>query len=196
MGHPRSVRNAEACSRLSHGVVAMSYLIRRSITSNNSEPLYQKETARNVRSVSNLSETDIFDRLRTSLRAAIQHTKDLAFLPAQGPTYLKLIEELKLIEGAARQAQFWRQDMRWGVVANEMEAFHQKIGQAIRSHQARRIFLRMAEMMQFFLDRANELQNAKTGRMGAILPKVQPGPHRETRPVHISKGGIILPSAA
>jgi hypothetical protein len=121
-------------------------------------------------------------------------TRNLAMLPAQGPTYLKLIQELKLVEGAARQVQFAREDARWGMFAYEMNRFHERIGDAIRSHKAREIFMRMAEMMEFCLARCEELRTAATGRRGMILPKPQPGPHRETRPVHITRpSGLIVP---
>lgn len=147
--------------------------------------------------MSNLTEHEIFDLLRTTLRSAVQHTKNLALLPAQGPTYRLLIEELKTIENCSRQVQFFRRDMRWGAFANEMERFHVRIGDAIRHRNARAIFLEMARGMEFVLARADELRTARTGRReGPILPKIQPGPHRETRPVHVSQGGIILPGAA
>lgn len=146
--------------------------------------------------MANLSDSELFDRLKTSLRSAIQHTKNLAVLPAKGPTYRMLVAELKLIEGSCRQIQWAREDMRWGAVANTMENFHQRVGDAIRHHNARNVFLVMANIMERTLYQADQLQHAKTGVRGPILPKVQPGPHRETRPVHISQGGIILPDAA
>lgn len=144
--------------------------------------------------MSALTETEIFDRLTTSLRSAIELCGLLATLPAQGPNYLKIIEELKLIEGAARQAGVWRSDSRWFKFGFEMMRFHQRIGDAIRSHQARDIFLHMQGMMKGALKEADELRNARTGKRGPILPKVK-DPHRESRPVYVSKpSGLMVPA--
>jgi hypothetical protein len=139
-----------------------------------------------------LTEAEIFDRLRTSLRAVIQGCEDLARWPAQGPTYMKLREELALLEGAARQAGFARGDARWNRFGWEMAAFQQRIGDAIRCHSPRKVFLAMAEMVRKALYEADKLKVAKTGRRGPILPIPKPGPHRETRPVYVRPSGLIV----
>lgn len=143
-----------------------------------------------------LTEQEIFDRLRTDLRASIQGCKDLAFLPAQGQTYLDLIHQLDRIEGAGRQMGAFRFDMRWNLFAWEMSRFRVRIGDVLRSHVSRKIFLHMAGMMEGALAEVEALRVAKTGRRGPILPKTKPLPHRDTRPVHFSRtpGGVILPA--
>lgn len=139
--------------------------------------------------MSELTEVEVWDRLRTSLRAAIDLSKKLAFIPAQGPNYQQLIIELQYVEDASRQMGAMRSDMRWHRFGYEMASFHQRAGDIIRSYGARQIFLRMAKTMEFMLARVDELKTAKTGRLGMILPKVQ-ALHRDTRPVHHS--GLIL----
>jgi hypothetical protein len=145
--------------------------------------------------MSDLTEHEAYDALKTNLRSAIQHCKDLAFFPHVGETYLKMIHELEAIEGAARQVGHFRRDMRWQKFGYEMARFRDRIGDAIRSHMNRAIMLHMAKMMEGALEQVEKLRAAKTGRLGAILPKERPGPHRETRPVHFSRtpGGVLLP---
>lgn len=143
-----------------------------------------------------LGETEIFDRLRDTLRSAITHCGELATLPAQGPTYLAMIVELELIEGASRQMGFNRGDARWTAFGFEMHAFRKRIGDAIRASHARKIFLHMQGMMEGALVEALKLKDAKTGRRGVITPKQRPGPHRDTRPVYIKNpSGLIMPAA-
>lgn len=153
------------------------------------------DTAGTIVPVSAITEQDLFDRLRTSLRQAIQYCKDLANFPAQGPTYLKMREELETLETASRQVGYWREDARWFAFGFEMASFHQRLGDAIRHHMARTVFLHMAKMMEGALAEADKLRTAKTGRRGPILPKPKPGPHRESRPVYIKRpSGLLLPA--
>ena len=146
--------------------------------------------------MSDLTELESFDCLRTNLRSAAQNCVNLAKLPAQGPTYRKLIDELRLIEGSARQIAAFRFDMRWSQFGYEMARFHDRIGECIRSRAARKIFLEMAKMMRAKLVEADKLRTAKTGKLGPILPKVQPL-HRENRPVYFQNpSGLIIPASA
>lgn len=139
-----------------------------------------------------LSEAEIFDRLRTSLRSAADLCEKLASEPSQGPNYLAIRDELDLIEGASRQAAYWRGDARWLRFGYEMARFQARIGDAIRSHMARDIFKAMAVKIRDALAEADQLRTARTGRRGLILPKPQPGPLRH-RPVQVkTPGGIIL----
>lgn len=145
--------------------------------------------------MSDLTEHEAYDALKTNLRSAIQHCKDLAFFPAR-ESYLKMIHELEAIEGAARQVGHFRRDIRWQAFGFEMSRFRDRIGDAIRSHMSRKIMLHMAGMMEGALAQVEKLRTAKTGRLGAILPKERPGPHRATRPVGFTKtpGGVLLPA--
>jgi len=146
--------------------------------------------------MSTLTEVEIFDCLRTNLREAAQHCENLAKLPAQGPTYRKLVDNLKLIEGASRQAAHWRTDMRWARFGFEMARFHQRIGDAVRSRAAREIFLAMGVKMKDALAECEKLRTAKTGRLGAILPIARPT-DRENRPVYIrNPSGLVIPESA
>ena len=143
--------------------------------------------------MSMLSEYEVWDRLRDTLRSAVSHCGQLATLPAMGPTYRAMIAELQSIEGDARWIGLSRRDARWNAFGMEMERFHQRIGEAIRAHHARTIFLHMQGMMKGALAEAEKMKDAKTGRRGAILPKMPPAPHRDTRPVYV-RPGLIVPA--
>jgi hypothetical protein len=43
--------------------------------------------------------------------------------------------------------------------------------------------MKLAEVLRAGLERAEQYRTNKTGRVGTILPKPLPGPHRDTRPV-------------
>jgi hypothetical protein len=145
--------------------------------------------------MSDLTEAEIFDRLRSSLREVIQGCVNLAEWPSQGPTYIQLRKDLALVEGASRQAGHWRRDARWFALGWEVAAFQQRIGDALRCHAPRKVFLGMADFFRKALHEADKLKVAKTGRRGPIMPTPKPGPHRESRPVYVQRpSGLILPS--
>jgi hypothetical protein len=147
-------------------------------------------------SMSALTEHEIFDRLRTDLRGAVQGCKDLAFFPALGETYLNLIHQLDRIEGACRQVGAFRFDMRWNRMGFEISRFRVRIGDALRSNMSRVIFLHMATMMEGALYEIDKLKDAKVLRRGPILPKAKPEPHRQNRPVGYTArpSGLLLPA--
>lgn len=142
-----------------------------------------------------LTEHEIWNHLRETLRSAISHCGQLAILPAMGATYRAMITELQDIEGSARMFGFYRRDARWNAFSLEMAAFHRRIGDAIRAHHARTIFKTMQGMMQGALDYAEKVQSAKTERRGPILPKLKAAAHRDTRPVYVRPSGLLVPNS-
>lgn len=161
-----------------------------------------------------LTELEIFDCLETNFRLASEHCEDLAKLPRKGPTYKNLIEELKLIEGACRQAAVWREDSRWLRLGLMMEEAHKRAGDWLRGiaqpHGGRipiaegvkhPLFMKLAENLRAGLVRAQETRHKATCTLGAILPTVMPGPHRDTIPVgwtsglrHANGSHLIIPA--
>lgn len=144
--------------------------------------------------MANFADSEFWDVLRTNMRSAIQHCVDLANMPAQGPTYVMLRDELRTIETACRQLGNARQDMRFHKFGFEMASFQQRLGDCLRLHVARDVFMGMAQFMRGALYTLERLHSRKTGRRGPILPKGKPAPHRDTRPVQVSAGGILLPN--
>jgi hypothetical protein len=131
-----------------------------------------------------LTEREIIDCLRANFRKAAEDCEKLARLPAQGPTYKRFREELKLIEGAARQLGYWRGDARWFQIGLQMEEAHQRAGRWIREKWPRPLFIRLAENLRAGERAAHDLATKATGRTGLILPKPKSF-HRETRPVQV-----------
>lgn len=162
--------------------------------------------------MSQLTEAEIFDCLRTNFRLAAEHCDLLAKLPGRGPTYDKFRAELKLIEGACRQAACWREDAGgvgaplgfagthgleavrlgetdsagWLEVAHMMGAVHQKAGDWLRGHYPRPLFAKLAEVLREMHRQMERRRQSRTGKAGLILPPLRPGPHRDTRPVQVA----------
>jgi hypothetical protein len=155
-----------------------------------------------------LTEVEIFDCLKSNLRLAAQNCDKLAVSPRKGPIYRRLRDELRLIEGACRQAAFWRGDARWLRIGLYMAEVHKRAGDWLRgikqtdgtrlkisTGQIHPLFLKLAENLRAAYVKADDFQNKRTNRIGAILPVPGEPPHRDTRPVGYerSTGGILLP---
>ena len=163
-----------------------------------------------------LTEQDIFVCLTENFKLAAQHCEELAKLPRKGPIYKALRDELRLIEGAARQAAFWRGgDARWLQIGHMMAEAHKRAGDWLRgynlptgqrvSHREGTLhpyFMKLAENLRAGARAAERLRTSRTGKIGPILPTPGRGPHRDTKPVgwtpgdRVSRGGIILPAGA
>lgn len=156
-----------------------------------------------------LTEVEIFDRLADNFRLAAQHADDLARLPAKGPTYNKFRAELKLIEGAARQASQWREDTRWLQIGLMVAEAHKRAGgwlrgvknpdgtkRMLRQGELHPLFSKLADNLRAGFRAAEDFRTRATGRIGMILPDAQPGPHRDTRPVGWGRtdSGLLVPS--
>lgn len=158
-----------------------------------------------------LTEREIFDCLAVNFRLAAEHCENLARLPRKGQTYIELRKELRLLEGACRQAAAWREDARWLRVGLYMAETHRRAGDWLRGikqpgggwrpiaeGQRHPLFMKLAENLRAAQVKAEGLRDRVTGRRGMILPKPFPGPHRDTRPVGWTKraSGLITPAAA
>ena len=169
--------------------------------------------------MSALTEQEIFNCLTENFRLAAEHCTLLASLPMRGPAYELLVAELGLIEGAARQAAYWRDDAGgagaplgfagthgfealhsdtgdpgWLEVAHMMGECHKRAGNWLRGHHPRSLFLKLAGVLRECHRKAELRRTSATGKRGHIRPPVRPGPHRDTRPVSVvTPGGIALP---
>ena len=160
-----------------------------------------------------LTETEIFDQMRSSLKAAIQHCEDLAVEPVKGFTYEFLRNELKLIEGCCRQASAWREDTRWLNAGLAMGEAHKLAGGWLRGYKVdgERIaladkhsywcFKKLADNLRNYAKLTEQIRTKRTGRRGMILPTALPAPFRETRQHRVvlptvTPGGIIVPEGA
>jgi hypothetical protein len=142
-----------------------------------------------------LTETEIFDRMATSLKDAISCSEELASRSERSPAYDRLRVALRLVEGCCRQASAWREDTRWLPIGRMMAEAHQKAGSWLRGYkvqgvriafsegQKNQLFVMFADNLRALLAQVEKLRTARTGRVGMILPQVLPAPHRDTRPV-------------
>lgn len=157
----------------------------------------------------NLTEAEIFDCLSTNFRLAAEDCDKLAKLPRKGPTYRSLRDKLELIEGACRQAAYFRQDSRWLQIGLFMAEAHKRAGDWLRGIKVpgqpvrvkiapghmHPLFTKLAENLRAAQARADEFKTKATGKIGTILPEAQPAPHRDTVPTgwRKSSGGLFVP---
>ena len=136
-----------------------------------------------------LTEIEIFDRMKESFRASSDACLRLA-RGERGPLYRQLRAHLGLIEGTLRQAAWWREDTRWLYVVPLVAKAHQSAGQWLRDKgpETGRKFAKLAEILKYGEKATEDLRLKRTERIGLILPKPLAAAHRDTRPVT-----VILP---
>ncbi len=158
----------------------------------------------------NVTEKEILSLLKQAFRRAAEHCDKLAVLPARGPTYRKLREDLEIAENCCRQVAWYRHDARWLLIGRQMDEAHKRAGTWLRDksmprtstlNAAHPLFVRLAENLRFGMACAERVETQATGRIGMILPKPLPGPPRtQGRAVQVlqpeirTPGGIIIPS--
>lgn len=153
--------------------------------------------------MSALTEQEIFDCLKSNLRSAASDCDLIARQPVSGLYFDRMRKSLKLVEGACRQAAYWRQDARWLPLGIKMEEAHQRA--RIWLHrptvQSKKLFTKLGDVLRQLLRDVEGLEFLATGRVGAILPKPAAHPLRQGRPVQVAlpeaarvtAGGIIIP---
>jgi hypothetical protein len=156
--------------------------------------------------VGHVSEAEILSLLKQTFRRAAEHCDKLSILPARGPTYRKLREDLQTAENCCRQVAWYRQDTRWLRVGRQMDEAHKRAGSWLRdrsmprtanSNLAHPLFVLLAEKLRFGMACAGRLETQATGQAGTILPDVPRDPIRtQDRVVQVHRktaGGIIIP---
>lgn len=117
-----------------------------------------------------ISEVEIKDRLRQSLKEAASDARLLGILPMQGPTYEKMRENFALAETCCRQLGHYREDARWFQQALVMERAKEMTRRWITTHQKRNLFPMLAEKLEEMARVVGLLETRKTGRVGIIMP--------------------------
>ena len=141
---------------------------------------------------STLSEIEIFSRLEESLREAAEVCQKLAWDPKRGFLYDRFRRNLKLIEGCCRQIFYYREDAHWLVLKQLCEFAHKNAGDWLRNsptavmrNKMHPRFKKLGEALTHMHEDVKRLRHMATFRLGPILPDLQPGPHREARPVAV-----------
>ena len=153
-----------------------------------------------------VTEREILSLLKQVFKRAAEHCDNLAVMPARGPTYRKLREDLQIAENCCRQVAYYRDDARWLQIGLYMEEAHKRAGGWLRdksmprtanANLAHPLFVKLAENLRAGARSAERLETLATGRVGAILPKPLRGPERtQGRMVQVPQttpGGIIIP---
>lgn len=135
--------------------------------------------------MADLIEIEVKDCWRTNMLGAADDAKLLAILPAQGPTYARLRERLRLAEGACRQMAAFRGDARWLPMAFMLNDICQRARAWIVAHFAREVFLTLERELRKCVAIADTVENKKTGISGLILPAALPLTRTEGRPVQV-----------
>lgn len=158
------------------------------------------------------TEQEIFDCLATNFRLAAQNCEKLAKSPKRGQIYLQFREQLGLIEGAARQAGYYRGgDARWLQIGLMVAEAHRRAGDWLRGvkqpgggyrpipeGKKHPLFMKLAEVLRAGQRKAEDLRTKRVNRTGPILPVMrQPTSQRETSPVGWRKtaSGLVVPAA-
>ena len=145
--------------------------------------------------MSDLTEVEILDCLKSNLKSATQKCKLLSHTPYRGVTYHELRKELKLIEGACRQMAYWREDTRWLQIGLLMEECHRRSGNWLRnfikpSPVSKQLFLKLAENLCSVYVACSNLETKATGERGLILPETIPA---DLSPFERAQNKLILP---
>lgn len=164
--------------------------------------------------MSDLTEQEVIDRLKQSIREAGQAAMDLASVSRRGPAYHKLREHLLLVEGCCRQLSVFREDTRWLNMGAAMHKAHELSGGWLRGFKhpetgmriafspkmKNPLFVKLAENLAFMLVGVEDMLHKRTGVRGPILPALpaaerkigSPTPVSLPAPLRKSPGGIIL----
>lgn len=134
-----------------------------------------------------LTEIEIFGAMEESMRKAAEACDRLAN-GCRGGEYVDLRKNLKLAEGACRQASQWREDTRWLNLGIQMAEAHKRAGDWLRAKEPSWRFRGLAQILRQGVLRAHSLKTKATGTRGMILPDVAPAPFRENKPMQ-----VILP---
>ena len=117
-----------------------------------------------------LSEVEIRDQLYTSLLGAADDARLLGILPAQGPTYTRLRDRLKVAETCCRQMGMYREDSRWFNMGLIVEEAHQRTLRWVTTHVQRNMFGLLSAKLTEMANHVRQLETRRTGRTGMILP--------------------------
>lgn len=155
-----------------------------------------------------LTESEVIDRMKTSLGEAIQASSDLAVRSEGGRPYARLRDNLALIEGCCRQMAMFRGDGSWLPFGVYMAECHKRAGGWLRGYtkngmhivyapgHLNEAFVSLAAQLTAIRQAVDVKQTAKTGTLGPVLPATPSEERRVGRPAFSNKAkrsALILP---
>ena len=164
--------------------------------------------------MSDLTEAEVIDRLKQSLREAGEASLALAGHPYKGVAYKALRDNLLLVEGCCRQLCYMREDYRWITLGGKMGEAHRRSLNWIRGRkrddgsraklsasERHPLFDALAQNLAFMLASVDMMLTKRTGVMGKLLPTLPAAERKVGAPVPVSvpkgmtktKGGLLLP---
>ncbi len=136
-----------------------------------------------------LTEREILDRLKTSLKEAASQARQLA-AGERGKVYPAFRENLDLVYGCCRQMSGWREDTRWSEFGVMIHGCRERCRRWIVWKYGPDAFRQLAEVLDIAHKNAVALETRRTGRVGMILPEMlTPETRTQGRPV-----SVILPN--
>lgn len=136
--------------------------------------------------MSDLSEREILSCLKENYAEAASRCDRLA-KGERGDLYPKLRENLRLVEGAARQMSAWREDSRWLKLGLDVMECQKRCGKWLVEKAPGKKFTMLANVLRKGAFMAHALETRKTEVRGPILPIIAPAPNEQRH------GSIILP---
>jgi len=126
--------------------------------------------------MSDLTELEILSKFNQSIREArdacawLAKNADPEWLAPRGVHYRRLKTALSELEGCARQMSQFRSDTRWLPLGILYGAKAARLAQKYFVQLNWKGFGELTKLFDMSERRADELANAKTGRLGVILP--------------------------
>lgn len=136
--------------------------------------------------MSDLSENEILACLKENYAEAASLCDRLA-KGERGDLYPRLRENLRLIEGAARQMSAWREDSRWLKLGLDAIGCQKRVQRWLVEKAPGPKFAMLADVLRKGAFGAHGLETGKTGVKGPIVPVFAPKPNEQRH------GSIILP---
>jgi hypothetical protein len=140
-------------------------------------------------------EKEAFERVFSGLSQAIQECRSIASRPESGPQFLSMMQNLQNVETALRQIAGYREDSRYlptiACLAHTQKIARRWLDPATVHTKLK--FTLLADALGAALGTLYVLKDARTNKIGAILPAALPHTRTEGRQVQVMRpsGSII-----
>jgi hypothetical protein len=143
------------------------------------------------------NEVQALSMLREEIAKAASLCDDIARHPIHNEQFTALIRCLETVEGCAREMAKFRDDTRWlGPIMPLAEcAKRAQKWLTPNTVTGKKLFPILADNMRMMLAVFNDLATKRPPKLGFIDWEVLPHSRTHSRPVQVTKSGLILPAA-